>query len=126
MTEDTTLFDRIGGESAVEALVSDFYRRVLADPELAPYFADTPMEKLRAMQREFFAAALDGPIRYEGRPLSEVHAGRGIQTRHLARFLDHLVATIADRGLDERDRYEMFDRIHRYADEITGGTAVDG
>ncbi len=29
----------IGGAAAVSAAVDDFYRRVLADPELASYFA---------------------------------------------------------------------------------------
>lgn len=121
-----TLFERIGGEDAVSELLFAFYQRVLADPELGPFFADTPIEKLRVMQREFFAAALDGPIGYTGRPLSEVHAGRGIKPRHLARFLEHLMATLVDRDIEEADRYEIYSRINTYADEITGTTSVDG
>ncbi len=120
------LFDRVGGEDGVDRMVEAFYARVLADAELAPFFADASMEVLRRMQREFFAAALDGPIRYTGRPLSEVHAGRGIRVRHLARFVDHLLATLRDQGIDEDDTYEIISRINTYADEITGETGVDG
>jgi hemoglobin len=127
MTEKKrTLYDRIGGEEAIEAVVFDFYRRVFADAELAPFFADMPVERLKVMQREFFAAALDGPVQYTGRPLDQVHAGLGITTRHLARFLDHLMEALAERGITESDRYEIHSRINTYADEITGGTAVDG
>ena len=31
-------YDAIGGGPAVSAVVNDFYVRVLADPQLAPYF----------------------------------------------------------------------------------------
>jgi hemoglobin len=124
--EKPTLYDRLGGEKAIEEVVQAFYSRVFADPELSPFFTGVAPERLAIMQREFFAAALDGPIRYSGRPLNEVHAGLGIQPRHLARFLEHLMATLADRGITETDRYEIYSRINTYADEITGTTSVDG
>lgn len=122
----SSLYDRLGGERAIAAVVDDFYGRVLADPLLAPFFVGVERDRLRRMQREFFAAALGGPVLYTGRPLNVVHAGRGIRTRHLARFLEHLTATLADRDLSERDRYDIYSRIHTYADEITGSTTVDG
>jgi truncated hemoglobin YjbI len=31
-------YDAIGGGPAVSAVVTDFYERVLGDPQLAPYF----------------------------------------------------------------------------------------
>lgn len=124
--EISRLYDRIGGEEAIEAVVFDFYRRVFADPELSPFFTEISVERLGVMQREFFAAALDGPVRYTGRPLNQVHADLGITTRHLTRFLDHLMAALADRGVTEADRYEIHSRINTYSDEITGGTTIDG
>lgn len=124
--ERQTLYERIGGDAAIARLVGVFYRRVLADPELAPFFADTPMERLRCMQQEFFSAALDGPVRYTGRSLAEVHHGLDIRPRHMRRFLDHLVATMRAEGLDEDDVYEIASRLAIYADEITGTSTVDG
>jgi len=128
MPEDSevSVYDRIGGDAAVVRLVGAFYQRVLADPELGPFFVDVSIEKLRNMQREFFAEALGGPIRYTGRPLAAVHAGLGIQPRHLRRFLEHLLETLEDDALDEDDRYAIYSRIARRADEITGTTTVDG
>jgi len=128
MTEEsaTTLYDRIGGSEAVSELVFAFYRRVLADPELGPFFSHTPTEKLGAMQAEFFAAALGGPVHYSGRSLGEAHAGRGIRPQHLRRYLDHLLATLQEFDLSNDDRYDIVSRINTYADEITGTTSVDG
>lgn len=123
---EVSLYDRLGGDEAVDGLVSAFYGRVLSDPQLAPFFEGTSVETLRRMQQEFFSEALDGPIRYTGRPISEVHAGRGIQPRHLQRFLEHLLATLEDNDLGPDDRYEIYSRIARRTDEVTGATSVDG
>lgn len=123
---EETLYDRIGGSKVVSKLVFDFYQRVLADPELGPFFAETPVDKLRTMQAEFFSAALGGPIQYTGRSLSEAHAGRGISAKHLRLYLDYLLETLHDFDLDNDDRYDIVSRINTYADEITGATSVDG
>jgi hemoglobin len=120
-----TLYERIGGEAAVARMIGAFYDRVLADPDLAPFFASTPMEKQRAMQTLFFCAALDGPFEYSGRPLATVHYGRGIRPPHLARFVGHLLETLRDHALAEEDVLEIMSRIDTYSDEITGDTSVD-
>ncbi len=128
MDEDggTTLYDRIGGGDTVRRLVTDFYQRVLADPDLRPFFEDVPVDKLAHMQSEFFATALDGPLEYTGRPLSEVHAGLGIRPHHIQLFLDHLLETLEGYEIGRDDRYDIVSRINTYADEITGGVGVDG
>lgn len=121
-----TLYDRIGGADTVGKLVVDFYRRVLADPELRPFFDDVPVDKLTHMQSEFFATALGGPSVYTGRSLAEAHGGLGIRHRHLQLFFDHLLETLAGYEIDRDDRYDIVSRLNTYADEITGGVGVDG
>ena len=115
-----TLFESVGGEQVIAELIDEFYDRVLVDPELKPFFKDTSVDKLRRMQREFFSAALDGPITYTGRPLSHVHHGRGITKDHLARYVDHLIDTLRGRGINDQDVQDIISRISTYANEITG------
>jgi hemoglobin len=126
MDQNQTLYDRIGGEPGVRKLVRDFYDRVLEDKRLEPFFVETPMSKLRTMQFELFSAALEGPIEYTGQPLHEVHFGRGIGKQHLGIFLDHLLATLGEMDLDEKDVHDIISRINMYADQITGAAAVSG
>jgi len=121
-----TLFERVGGERAIAELIHDFYDRVLADPELKPFFEHSSIDKLRRMQREFFSAALDGPIAYTGRPLSHVHHGRGITKHHFALYVNHLLDTLRDCGINDRDVADIIGRINTYADEITGDTGHTG
>ena len=119
-----TLYERIGGKPALNQLVDDFYGRVLADPELQPFFAHASMEKLRRMQYEFLSAALDGPVEYSGEPVYKVHHGRGISNHHLELFLNHLLEIIKAAHPDERDVLDIIDRINLYADEITGAAST--
>ena len=121
-----TLYERVGGEQAVSKLVHEFYDRVLADPELGPFFDNTSMDKLRRMQREFFSAAMDGPITYTGRPLSHVHHGRGITRHHFALYVGHLLDTLQTRGINEQDVQDMIGRINTYANDIIGGVGSAG
>jgi hemoglobin len=121
-----TLFDRVGGEQTISDLIHEFYDRVSADPELKQFFENASMGKLRRMQREFFSAALDGPITYSGRPLSHVHHGRGITKHHFSRYVGHLIDTLQDQGINDQDAQEIIGRINTYADEITGDVGSAG
>lgn len=120
MSQKPTLYERLGGSAGIEELVIAFYVRVLADPELAPFFRNTSLEKLHAMQHEFFTMALGGPVSYSGRPIAHVHHGRGITSKHFARFVECLMQTLEDRGVSEAEAAEVIDRINSYANEVTG------
>jgi hemoglobin len=121
-----TLYDRIGGADGIVRLVSKFYNLVLADPELAPFFQHTPVDRLLNMQQEFFSAALDGPIRYTGRSLVEVHHGRGIDMNHFGRFVRHLLTTLQEFQLTSHEIDEIIARISTQANKVTEDANVDG
>ncbi|MDX1707378.1 MAG: group 1 truncated hemoglobin [Desulfobacterales bacterium] len=122
----STLFERIGGEQMIAEVVDDFYERVLADPELKPFFKNTSMDKLRCMQKEFFSVALDGPITYTGKPLAHVHHGRGITKYHFTLFVNHLLNTLRYYQISDQEVADIISRINTYADEITGDISPAG
>ncbi len=107
-------------------LTDKFYARVMADPELSHFFDQSKMDKLRLMQREFFSAALDGPVQYTGIPLPHAHAGREIGSRHFARFVEHLLDTLEDITLSDRDVRDIIERVKTYHDEIVGTVGDTG
>jgi len=51
------LFDRLGGEAAIEAAVDEFYKRLVADDQLAPFFEGINMDSLKKHQRSFMKVA---------------------------------------------------------------------
>ncbi|OBJ02795.1 hemin receptor [Mycobacterium alsense] len=114
----TTIYDRIGGYEAIEAVVEDFYVRVLGDERLSGFFAGTNMNRLKGRQVEFFAAALGGPEPYTGAPMKQVHQGRGITMHHFGLVADHLAEALAAAGVDAETVTEILGAVAPLASEI--------
>jgi hemoglobin len=60
---------RLGGADAFGLAVERFYRRVLRDPELQPYFAGIDLDRLQHHQYAFLAMALGQVNGYLGRTM---------------------------------------------------------
>jgi hemoglobin len=95
-----SLYEQIGGADALTAVVADFYDRVLADDELADFFAGVNMTRLKRLQVEFFTVALGGPQdAYTGAAMAEVHRGLEIGRHHFGLVAAHLSAALSDAGV---------------------------
>ncbi len=96
----TTIYDEIGGEPAVSAVVAELYRRLLADPDLTSYFEGRDLNRLEAHQRALVAVALGGTSEeYTGRMMHPAHAGLGITDEAFDKVLDHLADVLAGAGV---------------------------
>lgn len=93
------LFERLGGEAAVNAAVDVFYRRVLGDAYIAPFFEGVDMVKQAAKQKAFLTMAFGGPHNYTGKDMREGHkhlVQRGLDDSHFEHVLAHLRSTLAE------------------------------
>ncbi|OBG36888.1 group 1 truncated hemoglobin [Mycobacterium sp. E3198] len=113
-----TIYERIGGHEALEAVVADFYVRVLADDHLSGFFTGTNMNRLKGKQVEFFAAALGGPEPYTGAPMKQVHQGRGITMHHFSLVAGHLADALAAAGVPSATVTDILSAIAPLAPEI--------
>ena len=116
--EKGPLFERLGGEAAVAAVVDDFYARVLADPRLRPAFAGVDLAALRRRQAGFLGAALGGPDGYNGRTLREAHAGRGISAGQFNAVAGHLADALAAAGVPPEVVEAVVARVAPLASEV--------
>ncbi|MFG3556585.1 group 1 truncated hemoglobin [Micromonospora sp. NPDC047557] len=98
-TASTSNYDRIGGASSVKAAVELFYDKVLADPELAGYFATVDMAGQRRHLALMLTVVLGGPNEYTGRGLAEAHQPLGIPVAHYAKVGEYLIATLTELGV---------------------------
>lgn len=95
----TSLYEQVGGESAVKEIVDDFYSRVLADDTVNEFFAHTDMEKQRRHQTAFISFALGGPNQYTGRSMEKAHSGLNLQPEHFDAIAKHLGEAMANHGV---------------------------
>jgi hemoglobin len=94
-------YEMIGGGRAVSAVVRDFYDRVLADPELAPFFEGIDMGPLRRHQTLLVSQVLGGPAEYDGRELAEAHDGLDIGRGDFQAVVVHLVRALEAAGVPD-------------------------
>ena len=97
--ETISVYQAIGGRGALTAAVEDFYRRLLADPVLSPYFPGGASARHRAYLVTILGEALGGPERYRGPDLAGAHRGLGITDAHFDRTAGHLDDTLTELGV---------------------------
>jgi hemoglobin len=118
---EANIYDAIGGEPALVAVVDDFYERVIGDPKLTGFFQGTNMTRLKGRQVEFFSAALGGPHAYTGATMRDAHRGRGIRQEHFDVVAGHLVAALVAAGVTEELISQIVAAVAPLADDITAG-----
>jgi hemoglobin len=118
MNLSSSLYDKLGGFSAVRKLVSDFYNRVLAEEDLAPFFKDTNMADLIDHQTKFWTTLLGGPASYTGEQLRKIHTSMGIQDHHFDLVIDLVVETLEDHDLDEQHIGDISAQLKEYRSSI--------
>jgi hemoglobin len=99
MSETQTLYERIGGEAAVNAAVDIFYRKVLGDYRINRFFDHTDMDQQIAKQKAFFTMAFGGPNNYTGKDMRSAHARlvkMGLDNSHFDAVMEHLGATMTE------------------------------
>jgi hemoglobin len=118
---EANIYDAIGGEPALVAVVDDFYERVTGDPGLTGFFQGTNMTRLKGRQVEFFSAALGGPHVYTGATMRDAHRGRGIRQEHFDLVAGHLVAALGAAGVPEELISQIVGAVAPLAGDITAG-----
>jgi hemoglobin len=118
-----TIYDQIGGQEALIAVVNDFYDRVLADKDLAGFFTGVNLSHLKGRQVEFFAAALGGPEPYQGLSITDAHRGRGITLEHFTLVAGHLTDSLVAAGVPDEIVGQIIGAIAPLADDIVAKVA---
>src|SRR5688500_18981161 len=114
--DERTLYDRIGGEPTIVAIVDDLMARAAADPKVnftrtgtARPWQPTPENLARLRQRliQCLGTATGGPQRYEGEDLRPAHRGMNITRGEFDAFVGDVRASIEKAGVKEKERKEL-------------------
>jgi len=97
--ETISVYQAIGGRTALSAAVDDFFGRLLADPVLGPFFPRGAGPVHRAYLVTILGEALGGPERYRGPDIAAAHHGLGITGTHFDLAAAHLHATLDGLGV---------------------------
>lgn len=117
------LYDRLGGEAAIEQVVTEFYDRVLADDTVSRYFAGIDMTRQREHMKTFIVFAAGGEKHYTGKSMRMAHEHLGITSAHFDTVLHHMRSALLHCGVGEELIQELSQKIIPLKSEITRGSA---
>ncbi|MCW5804017.1 MAG: hypothetical protein KIT31_16705 [Deltaproteobacteria bacterium] len=104
---DATLFDRLGGEKAITAVVDEFIGRVATDARINQRFFNTDIAKLKKLLVEFVAMATGGPVKYTGQDMETSHAGMELVDEEFTALVEDLVGALDKFKVPEKEKGEI-------------------
>ena len=95
----STIYERLGGEPAMQELAENFYRKMLTDDRVSGFFDDIDMDKQIAKQKAFLTMVAGGPNNYSGKDMRNAHAHlleRGLNDTHVDIVVQYLGEALAE------------------------------
>lgn len=113
-----SLYERLGGLPAIEAVVTDFVGNVAADERINAPFAVSDLKLLHRRLVEFVCVATGGPCKYTGRDMKTVHRGMGVTGLQFDALVEALVKTLDKFKVPEREKSELLGALGPLRGEI--------
>jgi hemoglobin len=92
----TSIYERLGGEKAIDSAVYICYEKVLPGQRIKHRFAKTDMDRRRNHQKRFLTTALGGPSNYSGKAMRAAHKHPNLTEADFYAVSENLIATLND------------------------------
>lgn len=114
----TSLYERLGGEASIAAIIDDALDRHAVNPLIAPRFRGKDLPHLKALGTQFFCMGAGGPQRYEGRDLRTAHTGMNISEQELIAAIDDFVAAMRAQRVADAEVNEVVGILYTLKGEV--------
>ena len=91
---EKSLYDRLGGKTAITAVVDEFVARVAADKRINAFFAHADIAHLKMELVNQICEASGGPCKYTGKSMKEAHRGMGVSEADFNALVEDLVGAL--------------------------------
>ncbi|MFB9867764.1 group I truncated hemoglobin [Vreelandella sulfidaeris] len=113
----TTLYDRLGGLTTIDAVVENLLYRIADDEDMVGFFANTNIDFFAESLASKLCEVSDGPCQYEGPSMERAHQHMGLTDVHFNRLVEHLDAAMQAEDISLGVRNELLGRLApMYAD----------
>jgi hemoglobin len=102
-----SLYERLGGEASIKAVVDEFVATVGADSRINQYFANADLDRLKGHLVNQIGQASGGPQQYTGRDMKTTHAGMGIDGAAFDALVEDLVKALDKFAVPEQEKSEL-------------------
>ena len=107
LAQEKSLYERLGGQPAISAVIDDFAGRVLADTRINAKFAKSDPNRLVTNLKSFVCKATGGPCKYEGKDMTAAHKNMAVTNGEFGALVEDLVATLDKFNVPAREKGEL-------------------
>ena len=102
-----SLYDRLGGQPAITAVVDDFIGNVAADNRINGFFANANVPRLKVLLVQQICQGTGGPCTYSGRDMQTAHRGMNISDAQFGALVEDLVKSLDKFKVPDREKNEL-------------------
>lgn len=115
VTTDTSasrsLYDRLGGKSAITAVVDTFVARVAADTRINKKFAKSNIPRVKSEIVDQVCTETGGPCTYTGRSMKEAHRNMKVTEGEFNALVEDLTAALNVFKVPAREQNELLSAL---------------
>jgi hemoglobin len=120
MKKDASLYERLGGKTAITAVVDDFIGNVAVDTRINGRFGGTNIPRLKQLLVDQICAASGGPCTYGGRDMLTTHRGMNISEAEFGALVGDLVKALDKFKVAEKEKGELLGALGGMKGDIVG------
>ena len=102
-----SLYERLGGEAVIAAVVEDTVETMAADPRVNQSFAKVGLQRLKKMIVELICSLTGGPCSYSGDDMKTTHAGLDITEAEFYALVEAERAALDRHHVGTREKNEL-------------------
>ncbi len=110
MSENDSLYSRLGGYDAISAVVNELISRLMQDSLLARFWenrGEDGINREKQLLIDYLCANAGGPMLYIGRDNKTSHRGMGITKDDWVVFIGHLKGTLIHFQVPENEQSDV-------------------
>ena len=109
--EKKPLYDRLGGQPAITAVVDDFIGNVAGDSRINKRFATADIPRLKTMLVNQICEASGGPCKYTGASMKDAHKGMKITDAEFSALVEDLVKSLDKFKVPAQEKGELLSAL---------------
>jgi len=117
---DKTLYERLGGRQALQAVVGELWQQVSADDRINGRFKHTRPEAFGSRLVDFLCQASGGPCRYEGKDMKAAHTGMKLTEAEFDALAEDTTKALNKFKVPAPEQGEVIDMLASLKGEVVG------
>jgi hemoglobin len=120
LAADKTLYERLGGKPALEAVVGELWNNVAADARINHFFKHTKPEVFGGQLVDFLCQGAGGPCQYKGKDMTAAHTGMKLSDGDFNALAENTIKALNKFNVPKKEHDEVMNMLGGMRGAIVG------